>query len=142
MIGLDTNVIVRYVVRDDPEQTAQADAVFQLLTARRPGFVATVVLAELWWVLGRHYRYDRGLLCDFVRQLLASDELRVQDVRAAQAALAAADGGADFADALIAQAGVIAGCELVVTFDRRAVRAGMRDVGVLLSSSPDQLEQS
>jgi len=133
MIGLDTNVIVRYAVRDDPEQTAQADALFERLTARQPGFVATVALAETWWVLRQVYRLDRAAVIAFIRQLLASDELRVQDLAAARRALALAESGADFADALIAQAAEQAGCARVASFDQRAVRVGMTAVADLIA---------
>lgn len=125
MIGLDTNVLVRYVVRDDPAQTATADRVIEELGPGE-GFVALIVLAELHWTLTRAYGYSREQTALAVRTLLAAVELRAQDADLAQRALAAASHGADFADALITELGRAAGCSSTVTFDRGAARsAGM-----------------
>ena len=125
MIGLDTDVLVRYIMRDDPDQTAVADAVIATLTAREPGVVNPIVLAELWWVLGASYHRTASERCALVAELLDTDELRITAHPEARQALARALEGADFADALIAAMNARAGCA-TVSFDRPAVaRAGM-----------------
>jgi predicted nucleic-acid-binding protein len=58
MIGLDTNAVVRYLVQDDPIQSAQAaDLIEHQLTEQNPGFLCVVVVAEIAWVLERAYRF-------------------------------------------------------------------------------------
>jgi len=127
VIGLDTNVLVRYIMRDDPTQTEVADAVMAQLTAREPGFVSPIVLAELWWVLGSSYHRTSSERCDLFAELLDADELRIANHPAARQGLARAREGADFADAFIAAMNVEFGCA-TATFDRAAVQlAGMVD---------------
>lgn len=126
MIGLDTNVLVRYVVRDDPAQTARADALLESLDGNDPGFVSLVVLVELYWTLGRAYRYRREQCVAVVAGLTSVPELRVERADVVRSALHQAGQGADFADAIITQTAVAAGCASTVTFDRGAARsAGM-----------------
>ncbi|WP_277213803.1 PIN domain-containing protein [Isoptericola croceus] len=126
MIGLDTNVLVRYVVRDDGAQARQADGLIDALTPDAPGFVPLVVLVECWWVLDRAYSYPLDRRRAFVEALLATQELRVEQADTVRAALRRTDDGADLADALIAVGAAEAGCDTVMTFDRRAARvAGM-----------------
>lgn len=79
MIGLDTNILVRYIVRDDPRQAARADALLEGLTRDSPGFGPLLVLAELYWTLTRSYRFTPVQSVEVVSRLLAAGELRVQD---------------------------------------------------------------
>lgn len=127
MIALDTNVIVRYLTQDDPDQAAAATAVFDGLTQDEPGFVPTVVWAEIHWVLTRAYRFSADDVVDRLKGLSRSDEIRAEDSAAVDSAVDAARAGADFADALIGAAAARAGCTDVVTFDKRAAsRLGWR----------------
>jgi predicted nucleic-acid-binding protein len=128
VIGLDTNVLVRYIMRDDPRQTEQADAIVASLSARDPGHVTPIVLAELWWVFGRSYHVTRTRRCDLFAALLETDQLKFEAADCAGRALAQARQGADFADALVAAMNQAAGCRATVTFDRSAARrAGMSE---------------
>ena len=120
MIGLDTNVLVRYVMRDDPVQTGVADRVMSRLTAREPGYVSLVVLVELWWVLSRSYRRRAAESAALFAELVTTDELRIEAPATVERALARVGDGADFADALIAEVAARAGCQTVVTFDQSA----------------------
>jgi predicted nucleic-acid-binding protein len=127
VIGLDTNVLVRFLVRDDPEQYQRAEAVFSALTAADQGYLSVVVLVETHWVLTRSYGFAASQALRALALLLDAVELVVQEAPAVRAALRAADRGADFADALISELASSAGCEATLTFDRRAARhAGMR----------------
>ena len=111
MIGLDTNVLVRYFVRDDRKQAAIAEELMDGLTTQAPGFVSVVSLVELSWVLGRSYDLDRA---DSVRRALALYR----------------DANADLSDCVIARIGAESGCERTPTFDVRAARdAGMTLLG-------------
>ncbi len=124
MIGIDTNVLVRYFAQDDPRQGQLATRFMaQRITRERPGFISLVVLAELTWVLRSRYKATRDELIQVVEQLLAHEHLEVQDANAVWLALDEFEqSGADFADALIASLGVQRGCQQTVTFDAKATR--------------------
>jgi predicted nucleic-acid-binding protein len=124
LIGLDANVLVRYLTDDDPVQAPRArDLIERRLTADEPGFVSLVALAETVWVLRRAYRYPPSQLVDAIRRLLRIDSLVVDREREVFAAMTILeDGLGDFADALIGELAVSAGCTHAVTFDRRAAR--------------------
>ncbi len=120
MIGLDTNVIVRYLTQDDPDQAPVATRIFESLDEDEPGYVATVVWAETYWVLTHSYGFRGNEVVDQLAALSRADEIRAEDPSGLAAALRSARHGADFADALIASAASRAGCRTVATFDRRA----------------------
>lgn len=127
MIGLDTNVVVRYLAQDDELQSGLANEVIDAFTEAEPGFVSLVVLCETSWVLARAYGADRDAVAGVMQGLLESKELMVEHPDTVRRAVRRMAGGADFADAVIAEVGSDATCEATVTFDRRAARsAGMR----------------
>ena len=135
MIGLDTNVLVRYIMRDDPTQTVDADALMATLTPREPGLINPIVLAELWWVLGASYHRTSADRCALFTVLLDTDELKIVSEPAARKALSLTRQGADFADALIAEMNSEAGVT-TATFDRDAIRrAGMVEAGGPVAAS-------
>ena len=103
MIGLDTNVLVRYVVQDDPAQgRIAARLIERSCTPEDPGFVNLVVLCELCWVLDRGYRYSRSQVASVVRGLLAAADMRVEDADLACQSLGEYESGkAGFADSII-----------------------------------------
>lgn len=124
MIGLDTNVLVRYIVQDDPEQAALAVRLIEgRCTAQSPGFVSVPVLVELVWVLATTYRHGKALVVAVIRQLLRTAELTVEDRDIVLSALREFESGAaDFADYLIAHRNHARGCTHTYTFDQRASR--------------------
>ncbi len=127
MIGLDSNVLLRFVVGDDPEQARAARTVMAGLTPKEPGFISLVTLVEFAWVLARGYRRSPEQVLDHVEDLLASAELEFEDGETVWRALAQARSGADLADAIVADTAETFGCSETVTFDRRAARLlGMR----------------
>lgn len=122
MIGLDTNVLIRYIVRDDE---AQADAATRLIESRctedEPGFVNLVVLCEISWVLARGYKYDRETVAQVIRGLLSAAELAVDQSETAWRALTAFEAGrADFADYVIGAHNRGEQAHPTYTFDRSA----------------------
>lgn len=123
MIGLDTNVVVRYLVQDEPEQAAAASKVMDALTESNPGLLSVVTVVELHWVLRRAYKLSAERSAELLQGLVDSRELRIDQESVVRAALTAISGGFDFADALIAGLGQAAGCEYTVTFDQRAARS-------------------
>ena len=127
MIGLDTNVLVRYLTQDDPDQAARATRVVeQELTEGMPGFVGLVVLVETAWVLQRLYSASPEEVRETVSDLLGSSAIVVEHRDVVARALAISkQGSCDFADAVITASAFNAGCDKVVSFDRGAIRAGM-----------------
>lgn len=124
MIGLDTNVLIRYVVQDDPVQSRKAvELIEQNLSELEPGFVSVVVLAEFAWVLGRAYRMADQDIAATIEGILQSDVLMVERELEVYSALSAVkEGRGSFGDALIGALGQRAGCTQTLTFDRGALR--------------------
>jgi len=127
MIGLDTNVLVRYVMQDDPKQSQKASRLIESLTAETPGFVPVVALIELVWVLISCYDLTREEVSQALDGLLRAKEIVLE--RAAQVSQALRTFGtssADFADCLIERTSAATGCGTTMTFDTGAVKfAGM-----------------
>jgi len=128
MIGLDTNVLVRFLTHDDPSQTTAAVKLIDSLSAESPGFISLIVVAELVWVLEGAYRFKKSEIEQVLSMLLRSRELMIEKAEiVAQALRKFSAGHADFADCLIERSGRAAECQYTVTFDRNAVTgAGMK----------------
>ena len=129
MIGVDTNVLVRYLAQDDPAQSARATRFFEdEISVDAPGFVSAVVLCELIWVLEGAYSADRDTQIVIVERLLSVASLVVEHPEStARATEVFRTARADFADCLIAEIAANAGCGETVTFDRAMARlTGMR----------------
>ncbi len=122
MIGLDTNVLVRYLAQDDRAQAAAATALIEnQCTEDNPGFVGLVVLAEVVWVSESSYGASRADVADIVKRILSTRQLVVQDAEVAWQSLRQFESGrADFADCLIHCSAEAAGCHRVVSFDKRS----------------------
>lgn len=124
MIGVDTNVLARFLVRDDPAQTETATAFFHRAESRGESlYVSQVVMCELVWVLSSAYRFPRDRIVDVLEQLLRTRQLSFEEPRRIREATDhyRARGG-DFADQLIKAACLDAGCGAVVTFETRLQR--------------------
>lgn len=128
MIGLDTNIVVRYLTHDDPQQTAAAKRVINSLSADSPGFITLVVLAELIWVLKISYSFSKKEIEQVLDSLLRSEELLIERAEIVLQALRTfRAGNAEFTDCLIERCGHAAQCKHTLTFDLRAAAgAGMR----------------
>jgi predicted nucleic-acid-binding protein len=124
VIGLDTNVVLRYLLQDDPEQTRQANEILDgRLSEREPGFLSLVCVLEIVWVLRSLLRQSAAEIAGHVERLLAADSLVVQNEQQVfEAAFALKRGTGEFEDALIGALNVWAGCEKTLRFDRRAGR--------------------
>ena len=124
MIGLDTNILVRYLTQDDPVQSAKAtDILERRLTPNNPGFVSVVVIVETVWVLDRAYGLTAQKIAAAVERLLQVEVLIIEDEQQVFTAMVALkQGRASFADALIAELGARAGCTRTLTFDQKAGR--------------------
>ena len=123
MIGIDSNVFVRYLTQDDPVQYPKAKALLEGLTSATPGYLSLVVVAETAWVLERTYKFPDGAIALAMLTTISALDLVIQDDEAVVLALhAARDGRGSFADALIGVLAAGAGCSRTVTFDKRASR--------------------
>ena len=135
MIGLDTNVLVRYIVRDEPRQTAAATRLIESsCSAESPGIVPLIVLCEVVWVLERAYRYRRTPIAGVVRRILSAEDLQVERSELAWQALGLYEKGkADFADYAIGLSGRNAKAEATYTFDRRTANCPLFKVLAVLA---------
>ena len=123
MIALDTNVLIRYLTRDNPEQAEAARALLQGLTTDNPGFICREVVIEVVWVLERSYRFSRERIANIVVELVATDTLVIEDDNdVAQADAAYRQGSADFSDLMILSAANRVGAQPLYTFDRQFAR--------------------
>lgn len=132
MIGLDTNVMLRYLLQDDLKQTRQANEVIDgRLSEQEPGFLSLACVLEIVWVLRSLLRQGPVEIAAHVEHLLAAESLVVQNEQQVfEASFALKRGTGEFEDALIGALNAWAGCGKTLTFDRRAGRlAGFEVIG-------------
>jgi predicted nucleic-acid-binding protein len=122
MIGLDTNVLLRLFVEDDPGQSERARRFVDAAAADEPCIVNPVVLAEFAWTLARNFKKKRPEAARLIEGLLSMDDLEVAHRHAAERALAAyRSGKADFPDYFLAEINLELGCASTATFDVAAL---------------------
>lgn len=125
MIGLDTNVLVRYIMQDDAKQAKLATRLIEGLTDEAPGFISLVTIAELSWVLESAFSLSRTQIVAAVQGLMAVDVFKLERVSVVAAAVRAyGDGRADIADYLIERSCAHSGCTRTMTFDKTAAKSG------------------
>ena len=124
MIGLDTNILIRYLTLDDPVQSAKATEILERrLTLKNPGFVSVVAMVETVWGLDRAYGLTAQEIATAVERLLQVGVLAVENEQEVFTAMVVLkQGRGSFADALIAELGARVGCTRTLTFDQKAVR--------------------
>jgi predicted nucleic-acid-binding protein len=128
MIGIDTNILARFLAQDDVEQSRRSDSLLQTFSPQAPGFVSLVSLIELTWVMRSRYHVSKSELIQSLERLLDSPELVIESQRAvAEAIKRFSAAKTDFADCLIERSGHLAGCQHTATFDANAAKtAGMK----------------
>lgn len=125
MIGLDTNVLVRYIMQDDARQSALATKLIEGLGEDAPGFITIVSVIELTWVLESAFELNRSQIVEVFQRIMSVDVFKLDRVGVVASALRTyADGKADFADCLIERLSAQAGCDRTMTFDRNAAKTG------------------
>ena len=118
MIGLDTNVLVRYIAQDDIKQSALATNLINSLTKESPGFITLVSIIELVWVMQSCYQSTKIEVVKILETLIATRELMIENTETVIKAIRVFSGSkADFSDCLIERSANKAGCEYSVTFD-------------------------
>jgi len=128
MIGIDTNIVVRYITQDDPAQSRKATHLIESLSPEAPGYITLVSLVEVVWVLEESYSATKRQIVDVLETLLRTKELVVERAEVVAQALGLFwTSRADFSDCLIARCAQAANCEYTLTFDKAAAKsAGMR----------------
>jgi predicted nucleic-acid-binding protein len=124
MIGLDTNVILRYLLQDDPNQTLQANQIVdRQLSEKNPGFISLATVLEIVWVLRSLLKQNPSQISSLLENFLIADSLEVQNEQQVfDAVVALKSGTGEFEDALIGALNAWAGCSHTLTFDQKAAR--------------------
>jgi predicted nucleic-acid-binding protein len=126
MIGLDTNVLVRYFAQDDLKQSTLVNRVMSSLTKDQQGFISLPVLCELIWVLEDLYDVKKLALTEILQTLFEAVAIEIEQKPLAWRALNRyRNHNCDFSDALIAEIGSAAGCQHTLSFDKAAAKAGL-----------------
>ena len=124
MIGLDTNILLRFLVDDDPVQSPRAkEIITRRLAKQDPGFISLVTILEIVWVLKSLYKRSRQEIASDIEMVLAADTFEVQNEQQVYSAIVALRNGAGtFEDALIGTLGMWRGCSTTLTFDEKAAQ--------------------
>ena len=124
MLGIDTNVLVRFLVRDDENQFQKArKLILREVRAGRPLFVSQLVLLESEWVLRSRYDYQKDDIVNVVSALLDAADVQLEDESEIEQALYVwRDNNTEFADCLIGARNSQLGCSATATFDAKAAR--------------------
>lgn len=123
MKAVDTNVLARYLLEDDPDQTRRAERfLIEDCSADDPCLINRIVLCELVWVLERAYKRPRALVVELLEALFHSRQIVIEDFDEALVALRKYETGSGFADSFLGEINHRLGCEYTATFDRQAAR--------------------
>ena len=127
MIGLDTNVLVRYIMQDDSKQSTKATAIVESLDGVGSGYITLVSMVELVWVLTASFELTRAQVSQALDGIIRTKQFRIENADQIVRALRVFKlGKSDFADCLIERSANSAGCVKTVTFDVKAAKhAGM-----------------
>lgn len=126
-VGIDTNVLVRYITQDDAVQSKIASDFLESLTTENQGFINNTVIVELIWVLSRSYKTPREQIAEILAELFHLPVFVFDNQKLLLDTLAIYQNSkADFSDLLICQSNHLSGCQYTVTFDKTAYeQAGM-----------------
>jgi predicted nucleic-acid-binding protein len=125
MIGLDTNVLVRYIVQDDPKQSQRANRLIEKAIANKEMIgISQITLCELIWVLETCYHTGKEKIIDVLKQLLGTQQICIEGESAVKIALQVFERckSIDFSDCLIAHQNAANSCSFTYTFDKRAAK--------------------
>lgn len=125
MIGIDTNILVRYLTQDDIDQAQVVDQIFNTYaTSSNSIFVNNIVICELIWVLERGYKYTKEIVTKAIKQILSTEEFAFENQDLLWLALNQySQNKLDFSDALIGELNKASGCSKTLTFDQNAVKS-------------------
>lgn len=120
MIGIDTNILVRYLIQEDKEQARKAANIIERQCGKdNPGFVHDIVLCELVWVLVSRYRCSKEMIVSVLEKILTTTQFQVAHRSHVWEALQIfRKSKADFSDCLIGVKNSFSGCRKTMTFDK------------------------
>jgi len=127
MKGLDTNILVRFLVKDDKKQSESVYRLFKKAESEKDAFfVPLLVILETIWVLKAVYEISRPDILDAINDILYLPILKFEGQPTLKRFLIdSQENSADLSDVLIACSARMSGCEAVLSFDRKAVKAGI-----------------
>jgi len=124
MIGIDTNIFIRYIVRDDDKQASEADKLLKSCSNDCKALINQIVLVEIIWVLKRLYKYPKIDLLKILELLLCNEEIEVLNKEEAKTAMLQFEtGNADFSDYYLSEINKSNGVSLTFTFDKKAAKS-------------------
>ena len=125
MIGIDTNILVRYFTQDNLEQAQIVEQVISsYATSPNSLFINNIVMCELIWVLERGYKYSKEAIGAVIKQMLSTEEFAFENQELLWLALSQyTQNKLDFSDALIGEINKEFGCSKTLTFDQAAMKA-------------------
>ncbi len=125
MIGIDTNVLVRYLAQDDPDQTLIATKLIENKSSdNNPAFINHIVLCETMWVLERLYNVKKPLMTEILEKILNTEQFEIYKIDIVWRAFQKfrQKSKVDFADCLLSQINLDNSCAETVTFDKAAAK--------------------
>lgn len=123
MIGIDTNILIRYIVRDDENQAKAADKIMGSCSENMPALINQIVLVEMVWVLKRFYKYSKLDILKILELILFNSDIEVLNSEEAKKAFIEYEkGNADFSDYFIAAINSHNGVLFTFTFDKQAAQ--------------------
>jgi len=122
MLGIDTNVLVRYFTKDDDIQTKLAEKLLDKYSGEAGSiFINNIVICELIWVLNRLYKYNKVQIIILLREILCTIEFSFENQSLlTRSVLDYEDSDVDFADILIGNINLNNNCTTTFTFDKTA----------------------
>ncbi|WFU08116.1 PIN domain-containing protein [Rhizobium sp. CB3090] len=123
MIGVDTNILIRFFLQDDPSQNEKVTKLFARLPEIGPGYINCITLMEFAWFLRRKTKLPRSKIMEGISDLLEAEDILLEDELLVEEVLGImASSEVEFADTLIALRNRNAGCNLTMTFDEKAAK--------------------
>ncbi|HUH48974.1 MAG TPA: type II toxin-antitoxin system VapC family toxin [Mycoplana sp.] len=123
MIGLDTNILLRLFLQDDPGQSEKVAALLKQLPEIGPGYVSCITLMEFAWFLRRRIRLSRDDVMEGISDMLDSQDIQLEDEHIVELTLAEMTrSNAEFADVFIALRNRDAGCITTKALDAKAAK--------------------
>ncbi len=127
MIGLDSNILIRYFAQDHAGQSARATQIIEgQLSQDSPGFISSIVLVEMVWTLMRFYKLKQNAIMAIIMELMNADDIQLEHREEIWRAYQQVSSQTlDFSDALLGAIHKKSGCEYTLTFDKKAVNSDL-----------------
>lgn len=123
MIGVDTNILIRYITQDDAEQSSVVNSLMEFYAGHEQSiFISSIVICEVVWVLKHAYKYSKPQILQVLNTILATPEFCYEDFVALRLSITDyKNSSADLSDILIGYIGKKYGCDHTISFDKEAL---------------------